>query len=111
LLGADCFLAPEQTVVLAGDEEHRLRLARDFVARYLRLSNYRANLEREGWPGADLDNGGSDALVEALVLNGDPGAIAKGIRAHLNDGADHVAVQVLGDAKADGFRILAEALS
>jgi probable F420-dependent oxidoreductase len=111
LVGADSLLAPEQTVVLEVDEKHRRRLARDFVARYLRLSNYRANLEREGWSGSDLGDDGSEALVDALVLQGDPGVIATGIRAHLNAGADHVAVQVLGDAKADGFRVLAEALS
>lgn len=103
----DTFLAPEHKVVL--DREQWDRLARPNVERYLRLVNYRSNLLREGWDEADVDEG-SDGLVEALVLGGDPESVADRLRAHLEVGADHVCVQVLGDDPVDGYRRLADQL-
>ena len=62
---------------------------------------------------ADLAGEGSDALVDALVAHGTAEQAALGVRAHLDAGADEVAVQLLTaeDAPAEpGFRALAEAL-
>jgi probable F420-dependent oxidoreductase len=97
LLGVGPLLAPEQKVVLETDPEKARAIGRPRVQKpYLGLSNYLANLRRLGWTDADLADGGSDALIDALVLHGDAEAIGRGITAHLDAGADHVAIQVLG---------------
>ena len=85
-------------------------MARPTVKFYLRLVNYRRNLLRLGFTEADLADGGSDRLVDALVLHGDTKTVADGLRAHLDAGADHVCVQVLGDGISEGHRALAEEL-
>src|SRR5690606_14669398 len=96
IVGDGGLLAPEQKVVLATDVERARSIARPAVDRpYLHLVNYRSNLQRLGWSEADLDNGGSDALVDALVAHGDVEAVAARLRAHLDAGADHVCAQVL----------------
>ncbi len=110
LVGPDVVLAPEQTVVVDEDLDRARVTARAFAARYLARVNYRNSLLREGWSEADLADGGSDALIEAVVLCGEAGAIAEGIRAHIDAGADNVNVQVLGDDPATGWRALAGVL-
>jgi alkanesulfonate monooxygenase SsuD/methylene tetrahydromethanopterin reductase-like flavin-dependent oxidoreductase (luciferase family) len=77
---------------------------------YLGLVNYLNNLRRLGWAEEDLADGGSDKLIDALALHGDAETVARGVTAHLDAGADHVCVQVLGDDKLAGYRALAEVL-
>jgi alkanesulfonate monooxygenase SsuD/methylene tetrahydromethanopterin reductase-like flavin-dependent oxidoreductase (luciferase family) len=81
---------------------------------YLGLVNYTSNLRRLGWSEADLANGGSDALIDALVLHGTAGQVAAGLREHLAAGADHVVVQLLtrddGELLGPGYQELAGAL-
>lgn len=109
ILGDGPILAPEHFVVMAdGDQAHDA--GRQTVGRYLRLDNYRRNLAREGWDDADLDNGGSDRLIDALVLQGSPEMIADGLRAHLDAGADHISLQVIGGDPAATHRQIAAAL-
>ncbi|WP_431917632.1 LLM class F420-dependent oxidoreductase [Amycolatopsis tucumanensis] len=111
VLGDGVLLAPEQKVVLETDPEKARAIARPTIEHpYLHLVNYRSNLLRHGWSEADLDNGGSDALIDALALHGDIDSIAAGITAHLDAGADHVCVQVLGDDPLPGYRAISEAL-
>jgi hypothetical protein len=43
----------------------------------------------------------SDALIGALAVHGDATAIARSVTAHLDAGADHVAVQVLNPELRD----------
>src|SRR2546423_7737447 len=62
---------------------------------YRSLENYRRNLERLGWPPAELQSPGSDRIFDAVVAWGEDGAIASKVRRHHEAGADHVAVQVL----------------
>lgn len=110
LLGPHAFLAPEQRAVLEADPVRARAIARPTVQTpYLGLSNYRRNLQRLGWAEADLDDGGSDALIDALVAFGDDAAVAAGVRAQLQAGADHVCVQLL-DADEAGYARLARAL-
>ncbi|MFC4116721.1 LLM class F420-dependent oxidoreductase [Nonomuraea zeae] len=97
VLGPDPVLAPEQTVVLDTDPERARRTARRFMSLYLALPNYTNNLRELGWEDADLANGGSDALVDAIVAWGDPDKIIERVHAHLDAGADHVCVQPLAD--------------
>ena len=96
ILGDGPLLAPEQKVLLETDPERARAIGRPRVQQpYLGLTNYLSNLRRLGWTDADFTGGGSDALVDALVLHGDAQTIARGITAHLDAGADHVAIQVL----------------
>ncbi|MGF1618591.1 MAG: TIGR03620 family F420-dependent LLM class oxidoreductase [Acidimicrobiia bacterium] len=109
VLGDGPILAPEHFVVVAdGDQAHDA--GRQTVGRYLRLDNYRRNLAREGWDETDLDDGGSDRLIEALVLQGSPERIADGLRAHIAAGADHVSLQVIGGDPDEAHRQIAAAL-
>jgi len=110
VIGDNPLLAPEQTVVVESDQEKAREIGRTMVSRYLRLVNYRNNLLREGWTEPDLSNGGSDQLVDELVLAGTPQEIVEGLRRHLTAGADHVSIQTLGPDPVDGYRALAEVL-
>jgi probable F420-dependent oxidoreductase len=96
--------------VLAADRE----AARRHVAAYFELPSYVANFRRLGYGDADFADGGSDALVDALVAWGDEEAIAERVREHVAAGADHVCIQVI-DAVDDlppreAWRRLAPAL-
>jgi probable F420-dependent oxidoreductase len=110
VIGDSPLLAPEQTVVVESDQEQAREIGRAMVSRYLRLVNYRNNLLREGWTEPDLDDGGSDQLVDELVLAGTPQEIVEGLRRHLTAGADHVSIQTLGPDPVFGYRALAEVL-
>ena len=96
-LGPNALLAPEQAIVLDDDPDAARRRARSYLERYLRLPNYTANLRRTGWSAEDLDAGGSDALVDALVVHGSVQSVRAAVQAHLDAGADHVCIQALGD--------------
>ncbi|EHK81678.1 LLM class F420-dependent oxidoreductase [Saccharomonospora azurea] len=112
ILGDGALLAPEQKVVLDPDPERARASARPMVSRYLGLTNYVNNLRRLGWTEADVSDGGSDALVDQLAVHGDAATVARGVRAHLDAGADHVCVQVLPHETdpLPAYRELAEAL-
>jgi len=108
ILGAGALLAPEQKLVLETDPERARAIGRPRVQNpYLGLTNYLSSLRRLGWTDADLADGGSDALIDALAVHGDAAAIARGVTAHLEAGADHVAVQVLNPDPRPALRELA----
>lgn len=94
-LGRDRLLAPEQVAVLETDPGVAREIARRHTSSYLRLANYRNNLARLGFGDDDFTGGGTDRLVDTIVVWGDEDAVRKRVRAHLDAGADHVAVQVL----------------
>lgn len=110
IVGPDVVLAPEQTVVVDSDATRARETARAFAARYLGLRNYRNSLLREGWSESDLVDGGSDRLIDEVVLGGSIDDIASGIRAHIEAGADHVCIQDLGPDPIGSYRQLAETL-
>lgn len=94
-LGEGPMLMVEQAAVLSTDADVARAAARKHMAMYLTLPNYVNNLRRLGWDDDDLGDGGSDALVDALVAWGDAGAVAERVEAHRAAGADHVCIQVL----------------
>jgi probable F420-dependent oxidoreductase len=96
ILGPDRTLAPQQAVVITPDAETGRRIGREHLANYLLLDNYRRSLLRGGWSARDLDDGGSDALVDALIAWGGPTKVRDHLEQHLSAGADHVAIQILG---------------
>ena len=110
VIGEGSLLAPDQKVVLDPDPGRAREVGRSFVQSYLSRVNYRRNLVREGWAESDIADGGSDALIDALFLHGTAEEIAVGLRAHLDAGADHVGIHVVGDDRMVGYRRLAEVL-
>lgn len=94
-LGEAPFLAPELGVVLESDATRARALAREFLAMYLTLPNYTNNFLRHGFTQADLTNGGSDRLIDALFAWGDETTIRARVDTFFEAGADHVALQVV----------------
>jgi len=114
-VGADGLVASEQGVVLETDPGKARATARLHLGGYLALPNYSNNWKRQGFTDDDLADGGSDRLVDALVVWGDEAAIAERVQAHRDAGADHVCIQVLTDDPmgfpAEQWRALAPALT
>jgi len=114
IMGPGPLLAPEQKVVLETDPERARAIGRPRVQKpYLGLVNYTSNLRRLGWSDADLGDGGSDALIDALVAHGTGEQVAARLDEHFRAGADHVVVQLLTEPGADpldGYTGLARAL-
>lgn len=95
ILGAGPLLCPEQAVVLESDPEKARAIGREYTKVYLGQPNYVNNILELGFSEADLADGGGDKFVDALVAWGDADSIVARVRAHLDAGADHVAVQAL----------------
>jgi probable F420-dependent oxidoreductase len=115
VLGAGALLAPEVAVVLETDPAKARALAREYASIYLGLPNYTQNLHTFGFGDGDIDDGGSDRLIDAVIPWGDVATIAERIAQHHEAGADHVCVQIVSDSGRVGFpmteyRKLAEAL-
>ncbi|NIA24058.1 MAG: LLM class flavin-dependent oxidoreductase [Gammaproteobacteria bacterium] len=79
--------------VVADDDPIRARsAARSYLAGHLRQPNYRASLIHMGYREADLDDGGSDRLVDDLVAHGSRQDLQAAVARMHGAGADHVAV-------------------
>ena len=114
-LGEGPLLAPEQHVVLETDGDKARAVAREGLSVYLQLPNYVNNWRRLGFGEDDFADGGSDRLVDHVVVWGDEATIAARIQAHFDAGADHVCVQAVTGAERTDFprpewRALAPAL-
>jgi probable F420-dependent oxidoreductase len=96
IIGNTVFLAPEHKVVLSTDADEARAIGRQSVDFYLNLSNYLNNWKRLGFTDDDIAKPGSDKLIDAVVAHGTPDDIAKRLTEHLDAGADHVTIQVLG---------------
>jgi len=96
IIGNTVFLAPEHKVVLTTDAEEARAIGRQTVDFYLNLSNYLNNWKRLGFTDDDIAKPGSDKLIDAVVAHGSADAVAKRLTEHLDAGADHVTIQVLG---------------
>ncbi|HTT88338.1 MAG TPA: TIGR03620 family F420-dependent LLM class oxidoreductase [Acidimicrobiales bacterium] len=108
ILGPAPVLAPEQAVVVNTDAEAARKIARDYLATYLTLSNYLSNFRRLGFEENDFAAGGSDRLVDALVPWGDAQTVAERVQAHFDAGADHVCIQPLREDRAMDLAGLAD---
>ncbi|WP_163509674.1 TIGR03620 family F420-dependent LLM class oxidoreductase [Fodinicola acaciae] len=96
IMGPDAFIGVEQAVVLEPSRD----LARQHIQPYVKIAqHHQNNLRRLGFGDDDLVDGGSDRLVDALVVGhtgGDPlPLIRQRIEDHLRAGADHVCLQVV----------------
>jgi probable F420-dependent oxidoreductase len=95
IMGPDALLAPEQGVVLETDPDKARELARAVVKFYAKLPNYANSWRREGYTDTDIETL-SDRLIDGLIAWGDVDAIGARMREHLQAGADHVCLQVIG---------------
>ena len=96
LIGPSAFLAPEHKVVLTTDSEQARALGRKALDIYLNLTNYVSNWKRLGFTDDDVRRPPSDKLVDAVVAYGTPDEIAKRLNEHIEAGANHVPIQILG---------------
>ena len=101
ILGEGKWIVSEQAVAIggpAGDADaDQLRRAHTHLDVYSGLPNYRNSWLRQGFDESDLVRGGSDRLARAIVGMGTADSAAQAVTAHLDAGADHVVLQVLGD--------------
>lgn len=97
ILGPDKWIVSEQAVVVGGDDGGQLRRAHAHLNVYSGLPNYRNSWLRQGFDESDLVRGGSERLARAVVGMGSVENVAASVQAHLDAGADHVVVQVLGE--------------
>ncbi|MEU7478669.1 LLM class F420-dependent oxidoreductase [Lentzea sp. NPDC042327] len=97
----DKVLAPEVTVVVEADPDRARAIAREQLAFYFTLTNYTDNWLRWGFSAEDVAGTGSDHLIDALVAWGTPDQVAAKLRAHVDAGADHVAIQSLNGHYAE----------
>lgn len=95
ILGAEPFLGVEHAVLFETDATKAREIARKHLHPYLTTPYNIAKFHRLGYTDEDID-GGSDRLVDDLVFWGDLETITAKLRAHLDAGADHVGVQVIG---------------
>lgn len=94
-MGPGALIAPEQTVVPIADPDAARALGRVFLGLYLGLSNYMDNLKEYGFTDADMADGGSDRLIDAIVAWGTPEQIRARLDEQFDAGADHVCIQVV----------------
>jgi probable F420-dependent oxidoreductase len=100
ILGPQALLAVEQAVVLSHDREVVRSRAHWHLEIYTGLPNYRNSWRRQGFGHDDVVRGGSDRLKDAMVVGGGEQEVLARVRAHLDAGADHVCLQVLGDDRS-----------
>jgi probable F420-dependent oxidoreductase len=114
ILGPSKWLVVEQKVCVETDPARARLLGRKELSRYMGLPNYRNNWLRIGFTEADLENGGSDRFIDAMVNWGDAATVKAKLKAHFDAGATHVCLQPVheeGDiaARDNTLKALADA--
>jgi probable F420-dependent oxidoreductase len=94
ILGPGKLLCVEQKVALTTDTTKGRDAARAMLGIYLTLPNYVNNWRRLGFSDDDFADGGSDRLLDAMVVQGNEETIRTRVQAHRDAGADHVCVHV-----------------
>ncbi len=98
-MGPNSAVICEQKVLLCSDPVLARKTARASLAPYMPLPNYFQNWFRLGFNEGDLKEGGSDRLMDAMVLWGDAGQIKAKLKVYFERGADQVVIQPI---RADG---------
>jgi probable F420-dependent oxidoreductase len=114
ILGPDSFLGVEHAVLFETDPDQARAIARRHLDVYLNGQYNIAKFRRLGYSEEEITGGGSDRIVDDLVFWGDLETIVEKLRRHIEAGADHVGVQVIGikpgESAMPHWRALAEAL-
>ena len=96
-------LAVAQKFILETDPVKARAVGRAELAMYLGLPNYVSHWKRLGFTDAELQNGGSDRLIDAMLNWGTVDDVKRQIRAHFEAGATHVCIRPVhpnGDSAA-----------
>ncbi|WP_372665210.1 TIGR03620 family F420-dependent LLM class oxidoreductase [Amycolatopsis kentuckyensis] len=113
ILGAGPFLGVEHAVLFETDAAKAREIAREHLHPYLTQPYNIAKFRRLGYTQEEID-GAADRIVDDLVFWGDLDTIVAKLGAHLEAGADHVGIQVIGiepgGSAMPHWRRLAEAL-
>jgi hypothetical protein len=104
----------EHAVLFESDPDKARTIARQHLDTYLNSTYNVAKFRRLGYSESDIADGGSDRLVDDFVFWGDLDSIVEKLHAHVEAGADHVGVQVIGIEPGQSampyWRMLADAL-
>jgi probable F420-dependent oxidoreductase len=95
-IGTDSMLAPYVPVVLTTDRDEAHAAAGRWLGQFIGMPSYNSSLRTQGFTDADLIDGPSKRLIDAVTAWGDLDAIAARTAAYHDAGADHVALHVLG---------------
>lgn len=95
-IGPDALLIPELACVIDEDVERARAKARRYAKPYLQMSNYTNALLRHGFTAADVEDGGSDRLIDHVIPHGAAAEIAAVALEHRKAGADQVCFQMIG---------------
>jgi probable F420-dependent oxidoreductase len=98
-MSSDSVVICEQKVCLCTDPVRARAVARANLGFYTPLPNYFNNWFRLGFNEDDLVDGGSDRLLDAMVLWGEADEIKAKLQGYFDGGADQVVIQPL---RADG---------
>jgi probable F420-dependent oxidoreductase len=94
-LGEAPVIAAEMAVVMTDDPGVARTVGRAHLEKYINSRSHQRKFRSLGFSDEDLAGGGSDRLVDSLVVHGAE-AIRDRVQSHRANGADHVGVQVLG---------------
>ena len=101
ILGPEKWICTMQHAVLCEDPERARAIARHTLNFYAQAPNYINNWYRYGFDESDLEHGGSDRLVDALVAWGSIDDIRRRIQQHFDAGATQVAVNAVASAEGE----------
>lgn len=94
-LGAQPWLCAELGVMLDSDASKARAAIRQYIQIYLTIDHYVKRLHEVGFTDEDFANGGSDRLVDAIVVWGNEAKIRERIDVYYKAGASHVCVMPL----------------
>ena len=92
------WLCAVQAVLLEKDATKARTVARQYVSMYLGIPAYQKSLRPFGFTDNDSAEGGSDRVIDSLVLWGGETELRARIDAHYKAGATHVSVLALDSA-------------
>ncbi|MFO1427416.1 MAG: TIGR03620 family F420-dependent LLM class oxidoreductase [Steroidobacteraceae bacterium] len=92
----------EQKVCMTTDAVAARKVASANLGFYLKAPNYRNNWLRLGYTEADFEGGGSERILDAMVMWGDAATLKQKLRAYFEQGADQLVIQPLRPDGAPG---------